>query len=113
MTYFAGLKTIDFIVEGLDRSKGSFIVTTKPDAVCSELSKSFECGITILDAKGYYSKSEKTMVYLVLNRFQIGRMKEIVHTVDPMAYISIMEIADVFRVNQQADNDDLIEEKKN
>lgn len=113
VTYFAGLKTIDFIVEGLDRSKGSFIVTTKPDAVCSELSKSFECGITILDAKGYYSKSEKTMVYLVLNRFQIGRMKEIVHTVDPMAYISIMEIADVFRVNQQADNDDLIEEKKN
>ena len=53
------------------------------------------------------------MVYLVLNRFQIGRMKEIVHTVDPMAYISIMEIADVFRVNQQADNDDLIEEKNN
>ena len=97
----AALKTVDFIVEGLDRSKSATIITEKPDEVCAALSEAFECGITTMDAKGYYSGSEKTMVYIVLNRFQIGRMKDIVHTVDKTAYISISEIADIFKYNQK------------
>ena len=101
IAYMAALKTVDFIVEGLDRSKSATIITEKPDEVCAALSEAFECGITTMDAKGYYSGSEKTMVYIVLNRFQIGRMKDIVHTVDKTAYISISEIADVFKYNQK------------
>ena len=101
IAYMAALKTVDFIVEGLDRSKSATIITEKPNEVCAALSEAFECGITTMDAKGYYSGSEKTMVYIVLNRFQIGRMKDIVHTVDKTAYISISEIADVFKYNQK------------
>ena len=56
--------------------------------------------MTIIDAKGYYSDEEKTVVYLVINRFQVGRMKEIIHELDKRAYISISEIADVYRYNQ-------------
>ena len=101
IAYMAALKTVDFIVEGLDRSKSATIITEKPDEVCAALSEAFECGITTMDVKGYYSGSEKTMVYIVLNRFQIGRMKDIVHTVDKTAYISISEIADIFKYNQK------------
>lgn len=96
VAYAAALKTIDFIVEGLDRSKSAMIVTTKPDAVCSALSEEFNCGITILDAKGFYSDSSKTVVYIVVNRFQITKMKNIIHEKDPMAYIAISDVADVF-----------------
>lgn len=96
VTYGAALKTVDFIVEGVDRSKEAMIVTDRPQEVCGALSEEFECGITVTAAKGYYSNSEKSIVYIIINRFQIVRMKNIVHEQDPAAYIAISEIADVF-----------------
>lgn len=64
-----------------------------------KLSNEFENGITFYDAKGYYSNEDKTVIYFVLNRFQIGKMREIVHSIDPKAYISITEVADIFGAN--------------
>lgn len=95
VTYFAALKTIDYIVEGIDRAKAAMIVTTMPDEVCKALSEEFETGITTLNAKGWYSQNDKTMIYFIVNRFQIGKMKEIIHGIDEKAYISIYEVADV------------------
>lgn len=99
VTYGAALKTVDFIVEGLDRSKAATIVTVHPDEICAALSEAFECGMTITEAKGYYSDSPKTVVYIVVNRFQVGKMKELVRENDRSAYISIAEIADVYGAN--------------
>lgn len=96
VTYAAALKTVDFIVEGIDRAKAAMIVTSEKDKVCNALSNAFECGITVMDAKGYYSNTEKSIVYVVVNRFQIGRVRKTVHDNDPSAFISISEIADVF-----------------
>ena len=97
VAYGAGLKTIDFIVEGIDRSKSAIIITDKVDDICSALSEYLGCGITVLDAQGYYSKENKKMIYVVLNRFQITKMREIVHLEDANAYITITDIADVFK----------------
>ena len=101
VTYIIALKVIDYIVEGFDRSKSAMIITEKHEEICEKLSKQFENGITFFDAKGYYSDSDKTVIYFVLNRFQIGKMREIVHSVDPNAYISITEVADIFGAKQE------------
>ncbi|WP_288529174.1 YitT family protein [uncultured Eubacterium sp.] len=103
VTYIVTLKVIDYIVEGFDRSKSAMIITEKHEEICEKLSKQFENGITFFDAKGYYSDSDKTVIYFVLNRFQIGKMREIVHSVDPNAYISITEVADIFGAKQKKD----------
>lgn len=95
VTYFAALKTIDYIVEGIDRAKAAMIVTTMPDEICKAFSEEFETGITTFNAKGWYSQNDKTMIYFIVNRFQIGKMKEIIHGIDAKAYISIYEVADV------------------
>ena len=100
VTYGAALKTVDFIVEGLDRSKAAMIITSHPDEVCAALMETFETGLTKIDASGGYSYAPKTVVYFVVNRFQIARMKSVVHEQDPTAYITITEVADVFRNNQ-------------
>lgn len=99
VTYGSALKTVDFIIEGIDRSKATIIVTSEREDVCRALSSAFERGMTIMEAKGYYSDSEKTVIYFVVNRFQVGKMREIVHEIDPTAYISISEIADIFASN--------------
>ncbi len=100
VTYMAALKTIDFIVDGLDREKCAIIVTDKADKICDILAKTFEIGMTMVDAKGGYSGLNKTMVYFVVNRFQVPKLKTIVHNTDPKAYIIISEVADVFKSNQ-------------
>ena len=99
VTYGAGLKTIDFIVEGIDRSKAAMIITSKSDEICNILMNEFECGTTKISVKGGYSNSDMTMVYFILDRFQISKMREIVHSVDEKAYITISEVADVFKAN--------------
>lgn len=96
VTYGAGLKTIDFIVEGLDRSKGVMIITDKPDKVATALMEAFESGTTKIPAKGGYSDKDKTIIYFVVNRFQISRMRQIIHDIDPAAFVTIHEVADVF-----------------
>jgi uncharacterized membrane-anchored protein YitT (DUF2179 family) len=99
VTYMAALKVVDFIVDGIDRSKSAMIITTKPDEICKELSAAFESGTTKIEAVGGYSNSNKTIVYFVVNRFQVTKMKDIVRQIDSKAYITISEVADVFANN--------------
>ena len=96
VTYMAALKTVDFIVEGIDRSKGVMIITEMPHEITDALTEAFETGATIMPATGGYSKTEKAVVYFIVNRFQISRMRTIVHTIDPKAFMTITEVADVF-----------------
>lgn len=99
VTYAAALKTIDFIVEGLDRAKCAIIITEKPDEICKALGEAFGSGMTHLDARGGYSNREKSMIYFIVNRYQVIRMRDIVHEIDHSAYITISEVADVFSNN--------------
>lgn len=96
VTYMAALKTVDFIVEGIDRSKGVMIITENPTEVAEVLMSTFETGATIMPAMGGYSKAEKHVVYFIVNRFQISKMRTLVHAVDPKAYMTISEVADIF-----------------
>lgn len=102
VTYAAALKTVDFVAEGIDRSKAATIITTRPKEVCAALSEHFGSGVTWMEAWGGFSNSRKAMVYFVVNRFQISILRDIVHDTDPTAYITISDVADVFKVNQDA-----------
>ena len=95
VTYFVGNKAIDFIVEGLDKAKSVMIVTTREDEICQALSEEFGRGITQISARGYFSGAEKCVIYFVVNRFQIPRVKHLVTTIDPTAVITVTEISDV------------------
>lgn len=99
VAYAAGLKTVDFVVEGFDRSKEVMIITDKPEDISAALMSAFECGTTKISAKGGYSNTEKTIIYFVVNRFQISRMRGIIEAIDPNAFVTISDVADVFKSN--------------
>lgn len=96
VTYGAGLKTVDFIVEGFDRSKAVMIVTSKPKEISDRLIEAFECGTTKIAATGGYSNADMTVIYFVVNRFQIPKVREIAQRIDPGAFMTITEVADVY-----------------
>ena len=95
ITYCAAIKAVDFIVEGLDKAKSAMIVTSRAGEISEALSETFGRGITHIGARGYYSGADQTIIYFVVNRFQIGRMKALVTEIDPAAFITISEVSDV------------------
>lgn len=97
VTYAAGLKTVDFIVEGFDRSKQAMIITDHPEEISDALISAFESGTTKISAIGGYSNQEKTIIYFIVNRFQISKMINIVRSIDSKAFITISETADVLK----------------
>ena len=100
VTYGAALKTVYYIVDGLQREKAAMIITAKPDEIKKQLMTEFGCGMTLIKAMGGYSGEERTVLYFVVNRFQVMKMKGIVQKIDPLAYITLTEVADIFSVNQ-------------
>ena len=101
ITYCVAIRVVDFIVEGLDKAKSVIIITTKPEEVCQALSERFSKGITRWDARGYYSGSEKSAVYFVVNRFQIPQVKSILRAIDPLAFVTVNEVSDVLGTGQK------------
>lgn len=94
LAYAAAIKTVDFIVEGFDKAKSAMIITNKADEVSKALSETFGHGITHIDAKGYYGGKEQTIIYFVVNRFQITRMKNVINSIDSNAFITISEVSE-------------------
>ena len=97
VTYAAALKAVDYMVEGFDRCKAAMIVTVRPREICAALTETFSTGITRIEARGGYSGQGRDVLYFVVNRFQIARLRDIVHELDPTAYITISEVADIFQ----------------
>ena len=97
ITYAVAIKAVDFLVDGFDKAKSAMIITEKADEISQALSNAFETGVTQISSKGYYEGKNKTIIYFVVNRFQIGKMKEIVSSIDPSAFVTITEVADIMR----------------
>lgn len=103
VTYFIGSRTVDYIVEGFDRSKCAMIVTTKAREISDALSDAFESSGTIVNAVGGYSKKEKEILYFIINHFQINKLKQVVHEIDESAFISLQDVSDIIRRRGEAD----------
>lgn len=97
VTYYIGSKTVDFVVEGIDKSKCAMIVTTKAGEISDALAEQFEASGTIVNAIGGYSKESKEIIYFIVNHFQINKLKKIVHSIDASAFISLQDVSDIIK----------------
>ena len=97
VTYYVGSRTVDYIVEGFDRAKCAMIVTTKAGEIVSALSANFASSGTIVKAVGGYSREDKQIIYFIVNRFQINKLKLLVQHIDAGAFISLHEVSDIIR----------------
>ena len=101
VTYYIGSKTVDFVVEGIDKTKCAMIVTTKANNISDTLAEQFEASGTIVKAIGGYSKEQKEIIYFIVNHFQINKLKKIVHDIDPSAFISLQDVSDIIQKNHE------------
>ena len=104
VSYAIGQQAVDFIVNGFDKCKAVNIITTKGEELSELISKKMGRGITILNAKGYYSNESKTMMYCVVNRFEVVGLKKLIKSIDPQAFVTINEITDIMGTKIKVDS---------
>ena len=90
MTYYIAFKTIDTVIQGLDETKAVLIVSDQYEEVSNAILHRLGRGTTKLVAKGGYTDKEKEVIYAVVTRLEVTKLKSIVHEIDENAFITIM-----------------------
>lgn len=88
-------KTGDAVLEGLNYSKAAFIITERYEKIARTLMQGLDRGVTGLMAKGMYTGARKCVLYCVVSRKQIVRLKEIVAEADPQAFVIVSDAREV------------------
>lgn len=92
---YVSSRIVDFIVEGAYAAKEFTIISGLGDELASLITKELERGVTLFPAKGAYSQKEKTVLYCVVGRSEVSRLKALVHSADPNAFMIIGDVHDV------------------
>lgn len=95
VAYFIAFKMIDVTVEGIDESKGIIIVSECSDAIADALMVRLGRGVTFLQGKGGYTGETRTVLYSVITRLEIAKLKSIIDEIDENAFVTINEVHDV------------------
>ena len=95
LTYFVIYKSIDIVMEGIDESRTIMIITKCPDKISQGILYELKRGVTFIDGKGAYTGEYKKILYCVITRLEMAKLKEIVHDIDPKAFIAITKTHEV------------------
>lgn len=95
LTYYVASKVIDTVLEGFDKAKSVRIVSDFSQEIGDSIMKELNVSVTYMKAKGGYSKQEKILTFCVVNKFDIPKLKEVVHDIDPKAFIVTEDVHEV------------------
>jgi ypjC len=88
-------RVIDLIGEGGYAGKGFMIITKRPDQLAKAINDDLGRGVTFISGQGYYSQEDLKIIYCIVGRNEIVKMKEMIHRIDPQAFITITEAHEI------------------
>jgi uncharacterized membrane-anchored protein YitT (DUF2179 family) len=97
--YLIAYKAIDLVVEGLDQSKALFIVSNKSEEISRLLFDRLKGGITIFKGMGGYSRTERDIIYVIVRRLEISKIKAAVRGIDEDAFLTVHNVHEVIGKN--------------
>ena len=86
---------IDKVIYGANVAKVVHIISDKHDEISARLMEQLDRGVTLLDGKGGYSGEEKEVILSAINRSEIVEVKELVHEIDPSAFMIVSEAHEI------------------
>src|SRR5690625_876361 len=92
---FTAVKVMDFVIEGLNSKKAITIVSSKPEALGTLINSEIGRGVTMLNGKGFYSKEETDILYVVINRSKLVRLKRLIKKYDEDAFVVVNDVNSV------------------
>lgn len=92
---YIAMKTMDFIIEGMNPKKAVTIITEKPEELGKLINTDIRRGVTIMNGKGFYTRKEKDILYVVINRNQLTRLKRLIKREDESAFVVVHDVNSV------------------
>jgi len=92
---FIGARVIDFVQEGAYAARGAFIISEFQNEIADRITSEMDRGVTVLRGFGHFTKSDREILYCVVGRNEIVRLKNIITSIDPHAFVSVTEVHDV------------------
>lgn len=92
---FIGARIIDFMQEGAYAAKGATIISNKNDEIAEKILSEMERGATFLKGVGTYTKTERHVLYCVVAKNEIVKLKNIIISIDPHAFVAVSDVHDV------------------
>lgn len=92
---YIGARVIDFIQEGAYSARGAVIISNHSEVIAKEIMEKMDRGVTILNGQGSYSKEKRNVLYCVVARNEIVRLKSIIEQTDPHAFVALTTVHDV------------------
>jgi uncharacterized membrane-anchored protein YitT (DUF2179 family) len=95
IAYFIAFKVIDMTIQGLDETKEVMIVSDKPEEIAEVLMARLGRGVTFLEGKGGYSGESKYVLYTLISRLEVAKLKAIIDELDENAFVTISDVHEV------------------
>ncbi|MFC7783561.1 MULTISPECIES: YitT family protein [unclassified Rossellomorea] len=92
---FVAARVIDFMQEGAYSARGAMIISDSHEEIASVINEKMDRGVTILRGHGSFTKQEREVLYCVVGKNEIVRLKNIITSVDPHAFVSVTVVHDV------------------
>ncbi|MFJ7639827.1 YitT family protein [Peribacillus sp. NPDC097264] len=93
---YIGTKVMEFIIEGVNPKKAITIISKEADLIAKQVTVKMDRGVTVFDGHGYYTKDAKEILYIVISKQEVVKLKRIVQSTDSQAFIAIHDVRDVF-----------------
>jgi uncharacterized membrane-anchored protein YitT (DUF2179 family) len=94
LTYFAASKTIDFLIHGVEEYTAVIIMSERSEEIRQVILRELERGVTVYKGRGGMTDEEQDILFCVVTRLEIGRIKTAAHGVDASAFIVVHPLAD-------------------
>lgn len=92
---FVAARVIDFMQEGGYAAKGATIISEKSEEIANKILTEMERGVTVLKGRGSYTKRERDVLYCVVAKNELPRLKNVIISVDPHAFVAVTDVHDV------------------
>ncbi|MGD6815781.1 YitT family protein [Metabacillus sp. 84] len=92
---FVGARVIDFMQDGAYGAKGATIISSHHDKISRKILEEMDRGVTILKGQGSYSGNAMNVLYCVVDKNEIVRLKQVITSVDPHAFVAVTDVHDV------------------
>lgn len=89
LTYLSAAKTLDFVVHGLEEFTAITIVSSKNALIRDSITGSLGRGVTVFKGHGGMHKADLDILYCVVTRLEIGKVKEIIDELDSSAFVTV------------------------
>lgn len=95
LVYFITYKVIDIVLDGLNESKSVNIISNKAEKIGNDIIKNLDISVTYMKGRGGYTGEDRDIIYCVISRLELVKLKELVKEIDPSAFIAVENVHEV------------------